>query len=429
MCRSLRKYKCGTCAACYSIKRNSLAIRLREHYCGYLRHFSKNQYAILFGMLTFDDEHLPPIQPNSDIVCNWQKPIQSFLKRLNKLYPFLKFEYYISAEFGKKGRLHCHPLWFVVPRDVTPVFKGATEQRFNDMLSALADSKTYKVKLLHSESKKRREFAYFTAFELYVHNILRDTYNLGISECSPIQSVKAVVYATKYMTKSRNIAFRRRVWLSDDSQRKTSNFIVVDDPFFKVSNRLGVAVNPSTGTSFNVSYLSPRQKKRFYIDFYKSYLISRGIGDYFYETPQWLDLLHNFKLETKVFHLDAEHSFELTLTPSLRWYDDSHAYNVENKGYSLPLKFRKRLYDLLAPIGTLERAEIATAGINKLDYHFLAQIVGLCESQNIPYTLVSTGDYYLPDIRISSENWKRLNDIQLQNYYQVSRLKQFLYEK
>ena len=62
MCRSLRKYKCGTCAACYSIKRNSLAIRLREHYNGYLRHYSKNQYAVLFGMLTFDDEHLPPIQ-------------------------------------------------------------------------------------------------------------------------------------------------------------------------------------------------------------------------------------------------------------------------------------------------------------------------------------------------------------------------------
>ena len=231
------------------------------------------------------------------------------------------------------------------------------------------------------------------------------------------------------MTKSRNIAFRRRVWLSDDSQRKTSNFIVVDDPFFKVSNRLGVAVNSSTGSSFNVSYLSPRQKKRFYIDFYKSYLISRGIGDYFYETPQWLDLLQNFKLETKVFHLDAQHSFELTLTPSLRWYDESHAYNVENKGYSLPLKYRKRLYDLLAPIGTLERAVIATAGINKLDYHYLAQIVGLCESQNIPYTLVPTDDYYLPDIQLSSENWKRLNDIQLQNYYQVSRLKQFLYEK
>ena len=53
MCRSIRKYKCGTCAACYSIKRNSLAIRLREHYCGYLRHYSKNQFAILFGMLTF----------------------------------------------------------------------------------------------------------------------------------------------------------------------------------------------------------------------------------------------------------------------------------------------------------------------------------------------------------------------------------------
>lgn len=428
MCKSLRKYKCGTCSACYSIKRNSLAIRLREHYEGYLRHFKKNQFAILFGMLTFDNEHLPEIRPNSDIVCNWQKPIQSFLKRLNKLYPFLKFEYYISAEFGKKGRLHCHPLWFVVPRDVTIVFKNQTEKRFNDMLSALSDTKIYKVKLLHSDSKKRTEYAYFTAFELYVRNIIRDTYNLGISECSPIQSVKAVVYATKYMTKSRNTAFRRRVWLSDDSTRKTSNFVVVDDPFFKVSNRLGVAVNPSTGTSFNVNCFTPRQKKRFYIDMYKSYLISRGIGDYFYETPQWLNLLYSFKLDTKILRLDSTHTFELSFTPPLKWYDHLHPYNVDNRGYSLPLKYRQRLYDLLAPLGSYNRAIIATAGLNKLDYTYLAKLVGMCQSHNIPYTLVSSGDFYLPVIRLSSDDWKRLNDIQLQNYYQVSRLKQFIYE-
>lgn len=428
MCKSFRKYKCGICNACYSTKRNSLAIRLKEHFKGYLRHFKSNQYAILFGMLTFDTEHLPALNPNDDIVCNWQKPIQGFLKRLNKLYPFLKFEYFISAEFGDKGRLHCHPLWFVVPRDVTPIFKGQTEVRFQQMLSALSDNTIYKVKVLESRSKKRKSIVNFTAFELYVRNIIRDTYNLGLTECTPIISAKAVVYATKYMTKSRNIAFRRRVFLSPDSSRKTKNFIEVSDPFFKTRQKIGFAVNPNNGTSFDVTYHAPRKVKRFYIDIYKSYLLSRGIGDYFYETPQWLSLLNNFKLDFKDLHLDSTHSYNLFFTPSLRWYDDMHKANDVNKGYSLPLKYRLHLYNLIAPLGTPERDLIATAGTLKLDYYYLAGLVSLCQSNNIPYTLYDCGDYYLPDIRISSEDWKRLNQIQLDNYNSVARLKQFIYE-
>ena len=428
MCKSIRKYKCGTCNACYSTKRNSLAIRLKEHYKGYLRHYKPNQYAILFGMLTFDTEHLPALNPNDDIVCNWQKPIQGFLKRLNKLYPFLKFEYFISAEFGDKGRLHCHPLWFVVPRDVTPIFKGQTEVRFQQMLSALADSTIYKVKVLESRSKKRKSIVNFTAFELYVRNIIRDTYNLGLTECTPIISAKAVVYATKYMTKSRNIAFRRRVFLSPDSKRTTKNFIEVSDPFFKTRQKLGFAVNPNNGTTFDITYHAPRKVKRFYIDIYKSYLLSRGIGDFFYETPQWFSLLNNFKLDSKVLHLDSSHSYNLFFTPSLRWYDDMHNANTDNKGYSLPLKYRQHLYNLIAPLGTPERDLIATAGTLKLDYYYLAGLVSLCQSHNIPYSLFDCGDYYLPDIRISSDNWKRLNQIQLDNYNSVARLKQFIYE-
>ena len=428
MCKSIRKYKCGTCNACYSTKRNSLAIRLKEHYKGYLRHFESNQFAVLFGMLTFDEEHLPPLNPNSDIVCNWQKPIQGFLKRLNKLYPFLKFEYFISAEFGDKGRLHCHPLWFVVPRDVTPIFKGQTEVRFQQMLSALADPTIYKVKVLKSRTKKRKTIVNFTAFELYVRNIIKDTYNLVISECTPILSAKAIVYATKYMTKSRNIAFRRRVFLSPDSTRKTKNFIEVADPFFKTRQKIGSAVNPNNGTSFDITYHTPRKVKRFYIDIYKSYLLSRGIGDFFYETPQWLSLLNNFKLDSKVLCLDSTHSYNLFFTPRLRWFDDMHDANSDNKGYSLPLKYRQHLYNLLAPIGTPERDLISTAGTLKLDYYYLAGLVALCQSHNIPYTLYDCGDYYLPDIRISSDDWKRLNQIQLDNYNSIARLKQFIYE-
>ena len=405
-----------------------LVIRLKEHYKGYLRHYKPNQFAILFGMLTFDPEHLPSINPTEDIVCNWQKPIQGFLKRLNKLYPFLKFEYFISAEFGEKGRLHCHPLWFVVPRDVTPLFSGQTEVRFNEMLSALADPSIYKVKMLKSRSKKRREVVNFTAFEYYVHNLLKDTYNLGLSECSPILSAKAIVYATKYMTKSRNVAFRRRVFLSPDSTRKTKHFVEVDDPFFKTRHKIGFAVNPNNGSSFDVTFHAPRKITRYYIDIYKSYLISRGIGDFFYETAQWLSLLRNFKLDSKVMRLDSTHSYNLFFTPRLLWYDDMHKANADNDGYSLPLKYRQHLYNLLAPLGTSEREMIATAGILKLDYYYLASVVSLCQSNNINYTLCDCGDVYLPDIIISSDDWKRLNKIQLDKYNSVSRLKQFIYE-
>lgn len=428
MCKSIRIFKCGTCESCYSNKRNSLAIRLKEHYKGYLRHFEKNQSAILFGMLTFDDSHLPRIDYSADVVCDWQPTAQSYIKRLNKLYPFLKFEYFISAEVGKQGRLHLHPLWFVHPRDVVPCYRGATLQRFNRMISALSDNSQYKVKLLHSSTKNRKELVVFTAFEKYVHDILLSNWNAGLSECKPVLSPKAIVYITKYMTKSRAPIFRRRVWLSEDSQRKSSSFIYADDAFRKVRVSLGSLENPSNGFSVPIYADVPRQKKRFYKFIYKSYLISRGVGDYFYETPQWLNLLSNFQLEYKVFNLDSSHQYELLLTPPLKWYDETHDSNTLNNGYSLPLKYRKRLYDIVAPIDTLERDIIASSGLQKLLYHFASHLVSLCKSNNIPYSIKSHGSHTPPDIILSPEDWKRLNSLQLENYNAISRLKQFIYE-
>lgn len=105
-----------------------------------------------------------------------------------------------------------------------------------------------------------------------------------------------------------------------------------------------------------------------------------------------------------------------------------HKANASNDGYSLPLKYRQHLYNLIAPLGTPERDLIATAGTLKLDYYYLAGLVSLCQSNNINYTLYDSGDFYLPDIMISSDDWKRLNQLQLDQYNSVSRLKQFIYE-
>lgn len=428
MCKSIRKFKCGTCESCYSSKRNSLAIRLKEHYKGYLRHFEKNQSAILFGMLTFDDAHLPRIEYNADVVCNWQPSAQSYLKRLNKLYPFLKFEYFISAEVGKQGRLHLHPLWFVAPRDVVPCYKGANLQRFHEMLSALSDKSIYNVQLLHSSSKKRKEIVDFTAFEKYVHDLLLLNWDCGLSECKPVLSPKAIVYITKYMTKSRDIIFRRRVWLSDDATRKSTHFVYQNDPFRK--SRVTIGYAEDTSSRFSVPLIAdvPRQRKRFFKYIYKSYLLSRGIGDYFYETPQWLSLLSNFQLDKKKLKLDSNHEYEIFFTPTLKWYDETHEHNTLNNGYSLPLKYRHHLYDSIAPKDTLERDFISSAGLAKLLYHHVSRLVSLCQSNNISYEIHSYGHDSPPDIIIDPAGWKKLNEMQLSNYNAISRFKQFLNE-
>lgn len=428
MCRTLRKFACGTCESCYSSKRNSLAIRLKEHYRGYLRHYNNNECAILFGMLTFAPKFYPNVDFSADIVCHWQKPVQAYLKRLNKLYPFLKFEYFISAEVSEKGRLHCHPLWFVVPRDAHPNYKGANRVRFNAMLSALSDNTIYKVKLLHSSSKKRNEVRDFTAFELYVRNLLLLNWNDGLSECSPVLSSKAIVYCTKYMTKSRNDIFRRKVYISEDSTRKSSHFDVVDDAFFKYRLSSGYMLNPHNGETIPVIVDVPRQVKRFYKYIYKSYLISRAIGNFFYETPQWLSLFNNFQLDERILKLDDSHTIKLLFTPSLRWYDETHELSQDNKGYPLPLKYRQALYNALAPKDTLERDIIATAGLNKLFYKFTLSVLSLCQSHNIPYFLKFKDHLSLPDIILDHDNWKRLNELQLQKFNSIARLKQFLYE-
>ena len=426
MCQSLRLYKCGTCASCYSSKRNGLAIRLKEHYNGYLRHFEKNQYAILFGMLTFDEAHLPEVDYNADIVCKWQPPVQLFVKSIAKLYPFLHFEYFVSAEVGEQGRLHLHPIFFVKPKDVHPLYKGATLTRFNDMIRALADKNIYKVKMLKSRKKKRPEFVDFTAFELYVRNIVQTTWISGISSLSPILSSKGIVYATKYMTKSRNIIFRRRVWLSDDATRKSSHFVTIGDP-------LSIYSRPQKlPTLLDSDVIPPRSKKRFYKYIYKSYLISRGIGDYFYETPQWLSLLNNFSLVTKPLLLDSQHKYNVTYTPSLKWYDEVHAHNTLNNGYSLPLKYRKHLYDLIAPIDTPERDLISSAGYSKLYYSYIQHLISLCQSNNLPYTISDTDFFGLPSIpkiSIPSYGMEILNNIQKSNYNSIQRFKQFLYDQ
>lgn len=406
MCRTIRKFKCGTCAACYSSKRNALAIRLKEHYQGILRHYDENCYAVLFGMLTFTDENLPRPDFTKDVVTEWTKPIQLYLKRLNKLYPFLKFDYYIGAEYSPKGRFHCHPIWFVTPRESVSCKYNTKrlKDRYSQFLKVLADTKKYTLKLLHSDSKKRKETYVVNAFTKYVHDLLLANYTLGLSECKPVESSRAIVYVTKYVTKSRNEFFRRRSYISLDSQMETSKFRLIDDPV----------------------YLN-RKVRQYYKDIYKSYLISRGIGDYFYETPQWFRLLRNFKIDEEIYQLDQNTAIKVLVPSPLKWFDCD--YQFKNRGYSLPLKYRQHLYDLLAPkeingIPNEQRMIISTAGRDKLDVAYLKHIISLCQSNNIDYVLVDTGTA-VPDIRLTTPGaYDRLNAMQMKQYDDIKAFKE-----
>lgn len=364
MCKTLSKYKCGKCYSCYSSKRNSLAIRLTEHYNGIIRHFEKGTYAIFFGMLTFKDEAMPKFKPDSAKPFHWQKPIQDYIKRLNKLFPFLKFEYFIGAEFppGINGRFHCHPLFFVTLREDfwdNPKYKVPNSNlalRYASCIMNLQCENTAIIKMLKSRTHKERNRAdsyKVTYFEKFVFDLLKWQWSEnGISNFRPVLNTKAVKYVTKYVMKSRN-----------------PNFVQYHVVKYKDSSKCPIPFRSST-------YNSDFGKIR---TIYKSYLISRGIGNYFYETQQYKDLLNNFRLEFKTekipfYFYDGElYEKEITYlsTSPLFWSDPENCgYNSKNQ-YSLPLKYRQHLYDEIAPKYSENRLFISSAGYTKLDLSFI----------------------------------------------------------
>ena len=70
MCKGHGIYKCGKCYSCRARKRNDIMIRLTEHYRGLYRHFIQPHIAVMFGVMTFDDNFIPNVNLNLDVVCD-----------------------------------------------------------------------------------------------------------------------------------------------------------------------------------------------------------------------------------------------------------------------------------------------------------------------------------------------------------------------
>lgn len=380
MCDSIGKYKCGKCDACYSIKRNNLAIRLKEHF-KFFETLDVSARACLFGMLTYTNYTLPRYYPNDDDPLPWQKGFQNYIKRLRKLYPFLKFDYFVSAEFSPRGRFHLHPLFFVYLSDDFYTFKTndlALLSRYHNCLRVLSISTYYHVKnLRNSHVKSVRPY---TSFEAYVRSILmsawtlapvpRANWNFGISDFEVVDSAKAVIYSTKYMTKTPR----------DDRFRKTLTLIPKSNVNYKY-----------------IHYKVDKHTNVIKRDITKSYLISRGLGNYFFDSDQYRTLKNNFALFYKDFKLPVTYNFKVIgyktykvlVTPDLYYYDTDDVGFSNNAKYSLPNIWRQHLYDELAPLGSEYRSLISTAGINKLDFTYLQSLISLCQSYNIPFDVRS----------------------------------------
>ena len=427
MCKRLGKYKCGHCEACLSEKRNDLAIRIVENYEGICRNFDPRYRAILFGMLTYRDECLPKSDITKDVVTPWQRPVQLFLKRLNRYYPWLRFEYYIAAEYSPSPnhRFHLHPVFMVTPRDYEPKIPKCWQKNYDEYLRVLSDdTPSYKVALLKSKTKERENVANFTPFEEYVRRIILKEWTLGLAELRPVNSRRAVIYVTKYMQKSRvNEFFRNRVYLSLDSQQKLKKYRVVDDPFFADYHRIGF-----DGNGHTIKIRTPRKRRQYYKDLYKSYLMSSHMGDAYYETPQFLELMRNFKIDL----VPSDYSDELVpVIPRLRWFNSQH--KGDQRGFPLPKKYRQHLYDLIAPkedkngIPNEYRLYIAAAGRNLLELTYLNCVVGLLTSAGRPYKLYNDHKQ-LDDLLVSNEDWQYIQSEFEKHYEDINNIKNYIYE-
>ena len=136
-----------------------------------------------------------------------------------KINSFLKFEYFIGAEFppGINGRFHCHPLFFVTLREdfwTNSKYKKPDSNlalRYVACVMNLQCENTATIKMLKSRThreRNRKDFYNVTYFEKFVFDLLKWQWSEnGISNFRPVLNTKAVKYVTKYVMKSRNPNF------------------------------------------------------------------------------------------------------------------------------------------------------------------------------------------------------------------------------
>lgn len=422
MCRSFGKYKCGKCYSCLAEKRNHLMIRLAEHYDGICRHYAPNQRAVLFGVLTFDDDFLPPSNFDNDHVTRWQPLVNKFVKRFRSLYPFLEIKYYIGAEFGGRStkRLHLHPVFFVTPRieyfeeyfhTTLPKysFADSLNDRKSACLSAMLDATIYRVPVLRKRSGRPDNHKY-DAFTNYVVSAIKRCWCYGLCDFDQLHSNLAVKYVTKYTLKSRDERFRIKTRILDRYWKSLPKKRLIK--YIKSSDNEGDKFSPSWHTRV----------------IYKQYLISNGIGFYFFETPQFRYLLQNLSvINTNIQYISSYDGKNLTrdvyvtktLSKPLRWSDPNNLGFNKKNSYSLPVIWRKPILDWLS-FGAQRDALGKHLQINSILQNFI-NIGSLCLSHNIPFKIVKllnpSGVVYDFDfIFINPEDKNKINNIIRVNY-------------
>lgn len=422
MCKAFTKYKCGKCYSCLAEKRNHLMIRLAEHYDGICRHFSPNQRAILFGVLTFDDDFLPPSNFNHDHVTRWQPLVTKFVKRFRSLYPFLDIKYYIGAEFGGRStkRLHLHPVFFVTPKldhfeeFFEPSYRkyeafDSLNDRKTECLRAMLDDTIYKVPVLRSRSGMP-DYHKYNAFNNFVVSAIKRCWVFGLCDFDQLNSNLAVKYVTKYTLKSRDERFRIKSRILDRYWRPLSS---------------GRYVKYSTFKDFSGDKFSPSWRERI---IYKQYLISNGIGYYYFETPQYANLVRNLSVLPYTFSYISEYDGKnivrdtyqtRVLSKPLRWSDPNNLGFNKKNSYSLPISWRKPILDSLC-FGA-ERDDLGKfLQLNSILQNFIG-VSSICMSYSIPFSikkvLTPSGDVCDFEFHFDNDDdKKKLNDIIRDNY-------------
>lgn len=384
MCKGHGIYKCGKCYSCRARKRNDIMIRLTEHYRGLYRHFIQPHIAVMFGVMTFDDNFIPNVNLNLDVVCDWQRPVQKFLANVRAKYPFLNFQYFISAEFGgKTGRLHLHPLFMVTPKyemlESVGNYKNLSQlKRKLDCISALEDGSLYtRVSPLFNSHKygvTTRKHVNLTAFQTYIYDLLQEEWYFGMSDIEPVLSVNAVKYVTKYTLKATDPRFARHYWrLKTDFWKPLKKSVIPHSVLHKCKSK----------SKYDVGFDVEKHTM------YKQYLISNGIGKYFFETQQARELLHNLAfVEQRVkVPLNLHDDIEVSLIrPNKRLvYRDPTYIGKDKNEYSLPSSYKQHILDLYFGNYTPERAVVGQSLQFQFKLSSICKFAQICRAYNYPF--------------------------------------------
>lgn len=196
MCLYNSKYPCGRCAECLQRKRNLWSIRLQEE--------SKGAAAVLFGMITYDENHLHRTVDKTTGEeygsTYYYRDVTSAIKRFRKNHGYLNFHYFIMPEYSESGRAHYHPLFIVRSVDLNNDYLIRNYKR-QDACHWRSAMKFHR--RLHDQLVKMSRYNWIDFAWLFARSFQREWRKGFVSLSYPKygNSARCVHYATKYMLK------------------------------------------------------------------------------------------------------------------------------------------------------------------------------------------------------------------------------------